>query len=285
MNFSYLQADGFDRVEFQRGPNSALYGSDALASVISITTQRGNTPLPLFSYAADGGTFGTYHQDGSVGGYWKRLDYFTDYSGYGTQNSVPNSQYHRDVYLGNLGWQITPSTTLRATVDRAVAGFNSANAIAAYGIADDAANDQYNTSFGATLNNQANDRWHNLLRYGGVRLRSQFNDYAPTGIPYDAYGLGFPSYYLGAPGHLSVCRPVSAGFVISDEHELRIRANGLPGKRKADRALRLPLYQREWFHLQPVHGHLVNGPQQFQLHDGDSRRPVEPAVLYTWRRD
>jgi iron complex outermembrane receptor protein/vitamin B12 transporter len=199
MNFSYLQADGFDRVEFQRGPNSALYGSDALASVISITTQRGNTPLPLFSYAADGGTFGTYHQDGSVGGYWKRLDYFTDYSGYGTQNSVPNSQYHRDVYLGNLGWQITPSTTLRATVDRAVAGFNSANAIAAYGIADDAANDQYNTSFGATLNNQANDRWHNLLRYGGVRLRSQFNDYAPTGIPYDAYGLGFPSYYLGAP--------------------------------------------------------------------------------------
>ena len=76
MNLSYLQADGFDRVEFQRGPNSALYGSDALASVVSITTQRGSTPLPLFSYAADGGTFGTYHQDGSVGGYWKRLDYF-----------------------------------------------------------------------------------------------------------------------------------------------------------------------------------------------------------------
>ncbi len=199
MNFSYLQADGFDRVEFQRGPNSALYGSDALASVVSITTQRGSTPLPLFSYAADGGTFGTYHQDGSVGGYWKRLDYFSDYSGYGTQNSTPNSQYHRDVYLGNLGWQITPNTTLRGTVDRAVAGFNSANAVAAYGIADDAADDQYNTSFGATLDNQASDSWHNLVRYGGVRLRSQFNDYSPTGLPYDPYGLGYPSYYLGLP--------------------------------------------------------------------------------------
>jgi vitamin B12 transporter len=199
MNFSYLQADGFDRVEFQRGPNSALYGSDALGSVVSITTERGDTPLPLFSYAADGGTFGTYHQDGSVGGYWKRLDYFSDYSGFGTQNSTPNSQYHRDVYLGNLGWQITPNTTLRGTVDRTVAGFNSANAVAAYGIPDDAANDQYNTSFGATLENQANDRWHNLVRYGGVRLRSQFNDYSPTGIPYDPYGLGYPSYYLGLP--------------------------------------------------------------------------------------
>ncbi len=88
VDFSYLQADGFERVEFQRGPNSALYGSDALASVVSMTTQRGDTPLPLFSYGADGGTFGTYHQDGSVGGYWKRFDYFGGYSGYGTQNST-----------------------------------------------------------------------------------------------------------------------------------------------------------------------------------------------------
>src|SRR6202012_1878332 len=72
VNFSYLQADGFDRVEFQRGPNSALYGSDALGSVVSITTQRGATPLPLFSYDADGGNLGTYHQDGSVGGFLGR---------------------------------------------------------------------------------------------------------------------------------------------------------------------------------------------------------------------
>jgi iron complex outermembrane receptor protein/vitamin B12 transporter len=199
VDFSFLQADGFDRVEFQRGPNSALYGSDALASVISITTQHGDTPLPQFTYGADGGTFGTYHQDGSVGGYWKRLDYFGAYSGYGTQNSEPNSAFHRDVYLGNLGYQIMPNTELRATVRRVAAGFNSANAVAAYGIPDDAATSEWDTAFGATLENRANERWHNLLRYSGVRLRSQYSDYAPTGIPYDPYSLGFPSYYLGAP--------------------------------------------------------------------------------------
>ena len=130
---------------FSAVPNSALYGSDALASVVSITTQRGDTPLPLFSFGADGGTFGTYHENGSVGGYWKRLDYFSGYSGYGTQNSTPDSQFHRDVYLGNLGFQITPNTTLRATVERAVVGYNSANQIAAYGIPDDAADNQQNT--------------------------------------------------------------------------------------------------------------------------------------------
>lgn len=200
VDFSYLQADGFDRVEFQRGPNSALYGSDALASVVSITTQRGDTPLPLFSYAADGGTFGTYHQNGSVGGYWDRFDYFAGYSGYGTQNSVPDSQYHRDVYLGSFGYQINPNTVLRATARRMVAGFNSSNAVAAYGIPDDAATDEGDTAFGLTLENRAfSDRWHTLLRYGGLRLRQQYNDWEPTGIPYGPYGLGYPSYYLGAP--------------------------------------------------------------------------------------
>lgn len=213
VDFSYLQADGFDRVEFQRGPNSALYGSDALASVISVTTQRGHTPLPLFSYAADGGTFGTYHQDGSVGGFLKRFDYFGDYSGYGTQNSTPDSAYHRNVYLGNVGYQITPNTELRGTVRRVAAGFDSANAVAAYGIPDSAGTSEWDTAFGASLENRANEKWHNLLRYGGLRLRSQFSDFAPTGIPYDPFALGFPSYYLGAP----VTQKGANGFVITPQ--------------------------------------------------------------------
>ena len=211
VDFSYLQADGLDRVEFQRGPNSALYGSDALASVISITTQQGGTPLPLFTFAADGGTFGTYHEDGSVGGFWKRFDYFSAYSGYGTQNSTPDSQYHRDVYLGNFGYQLSPGTILRATGRRMVSGLNSSNAVAAYGIPDDAATLERDTDFGITLDNHATDRWHNLLRYGGVRLRQQYSDYSPTGIPFDPYDLGYPSYYLGAP----VTQQGANGFTIT----------------------------------------------------------------------
>jgi vitamin B12 transporter len=200
VDFSYLQADGFERVEFQRGPNSALYGSDALASVVSITTAHGDTPLPLFTIGADGGTFGTYHEDGSVGGYWKRLDYFGGYSGFGTQNDIPASQYHRNVYLANFGFQIDPNTTLRATVRRLSAGFNTANEILGYGIPDDASTDEGDTDFGATLEHRGmGERWHTMLQYGGLRMRQQYNDWAPTGIPYDPYDLGYPSYYLGAP--------------------------------------------------------------------------------------
>jgi vitamin B12 transporter len=177
-----------------------VYGSDALASVVSITTQRGDTPLPLFTLGADGGTFGTYHPYGSVGGYWKKLDYFASYSGFGTQNDIPDTQYHRDSYDGNLGIQINPNTTLRATVWRMASGYNTSNAILAYGIPDDASTVNGDTAFGVTLENRSmSDRWHNLVQYGGFRLRQQYNDWAPTGIPYDPYGLGYPSYYMGLP--------------------------------------------------------------------------------------
>jgi iron complex outermembrane receptor protein/vitamin B12 transporter len=218
VDFSYLQADGLERVEFQRGPNSALYGSDAQASVISITSQHGDTPLPQFTFGADGGTFGTYHEDGSVGGYWKRFDYFGGYSGYGTQNSTPDSAFHRGVYMANLGFQITPNTSLRATVQRAVTGYESANAIAAYGIPDSAASNQQNTIFGLTLDNHATSRWHNQLSYGGVRLRSEYNDWSPTGIPYPAEGV-----YLGAP----VTQQGANGYVITPAAVAAI-APGLP---------------------------------------------------------
>ena len=39
MDFENLPSAGYDKVEMFRGPNSALYGSDAYASVISMTAQ------------------------------------------------------------------------------------------------------------------------------------------------------------------------------------------------------------------------------------------------------
>lgn len=75
-NFANLSASGYEKAELFRGPDSALYGSDALAGVLSVTTRRGVTPLPELGYAIDGGTFGTVHQEGTVGGAWRRFDYF-----------------------------------------------------------------------------------------------------------------------------------------------------------------------------------------------------------------
>ena len=59
VEFANVASAAVSQIEVLRGPNSALYGSDALAGVVSISTPRGATALPLFTYAVDGGNFGS----------------------------------------------------------------------------------------------------------------------------------------------------------------------------------------------------------------------------------
>ncbi|HWF93123.1 MAG TPA: TonB-dependent receptor plug domain-containing protein [Terriglobales bacterium] len=197
--FATLPAAGVDEVEVLRSPNSALYGSDALAGVVSLTTAHGTTPLPLFTYAADGGNFGTYHQEGSVGGAVRQFDYFSDFSGIYTRGNLPRDAFHNATYAGNFGWTPLANTSLRLTVRHINNSVDLPNAIQLYGIPDAEGQTDSNTYIGLTLENQTTDRWHNLLRYGRVRLNEVFTDYAPTGIPADCFAEGFTSCYLGNP--------------------------------------------------------------------------------------
>ena len=76
VEFANIASAAVAHVEVLRGPNSVLYGSDALAGVISLTTARGSTPLPLFTYLLDGGNLGTYRQEGTVGGRYQAVRLF-----------------------------------------------------------------------------------------------------------------------------------------------------------------------------------------------------------------
>jgi vitamin B12 transporter len=197
--FATLTAAGVDEVEVLRSPNSALYGSDALAGVVSLTTAHGTTPLPLITYAADGGNFGTYHQEGSVGGAFHQFDYFSDLSSIYTRGNLPRDAFHNTTYAGNFGWTPLANTSLRLTIRHSNNSVDLPNAIKLYGIPDSAGQMDDDTYIGLTLENQTTDRWHNLFRYGRVRLNELFTDYAPTGIPFDCFGEGMTSCYLGAP--------------------------------------------------------------------------------------
>jgi iron complex outermembrane receptor protein/vitamin B12 transporter len=163
--------------------------------VVNISTRRGATALPEFTYTVEGGNFSTLRQSAALGGVFRRFDYFSEFSRSDTQNSLPNSSFHNGTYAGNFGWAPNSSSDLRVTARHAATALGNANALDLYGIPDDSSQKRQDTYLGVTAQNQTSERWHNLVRLAFSQMNSQFVNPFPTGTPFDPFGFG--ANYLG----------------------------------------------------------------------------------------
>jgi vitamin B12 transporter len=77
-DFSQLLASDIARVEILRGPQSGLYGSDAIGGVINITTRTGSGP-PHVHGMVEGGSFNTFNQSAGLSGSLNRFTYNFDF--------------------------------------------------------------------------------------------------------------------------------------------------------------------------------------------------------------
>jgi vitamin B12 transporter len=66
-DFGQFPSQDIQKVEILRGPQSGLYGSDAIGGVINIITQSGSGPAQ-FHANAEAGSFDTFNQAGGVSG-------------------------------------------------------------------------------------------------------------------------------------------------------------------------------------------------------------------------
>ncbi len=73
-DFGQLLTEDLSRIEVLRGPQSGLYGSDAIGGVISLTTKRGEGPARATA-RVEGGSFGTVNQSGRISGSQDGFDY------------------------------------------------------------------------------------------------------------------------------------------------------------------------------------------------------------------
>ncbi len=73
-DLAHLATENIERVEILRGPQSPLYGSDALGGVINIITKKG-AGKPKATLASNAGSYGTFVSGGGISGSAKDVSY------------------------------------------------------------------------------------------------------------------------------------------------------------------------------------------------------------------
>lgn len=100
-DFAHLAVDNIERIEVLRGPQSTLYGSDAIGGVINIITKKGEGK-PKFFLSAEGGSFTTFRETAGLSGGNKWINYSLGLSRYDTKGisaaSKKNGNYEKDGY-------------------------------------------------------------------------------------------------------------------------------------------------------------------------------------------
>jgi len=106
-DFSSLPTDGVQQVEVIRGPESALYGPDAVTSVINIVSQRGEGPAH-FSGVVEAGSFTARRFATGGSGLAGGLGWAYDVSRLDFGGVVPNDNYWRQSAFLSLDYSRNP---------------------------------------------------------------------------------------------------------------------------------------------------------------------------------
>ena len=160
-------------IELYRGPNSALYGSDSLASVVNLSTPRGTSLKPVLNYSGDAGNLHTWRNEALLSGTHNRADYLLAYSRFDASNALPHDRFHASTAAANLGYNISAATQLRFTLRNADTAGGLPNAYNFLNLVEDGKQSDQDLYSGATLENTTLGGWHNLVRYGIARKREQ----------------------------------------------------------------------------------------------------------------
>jgi outer membrane cobalamin receptor len=127
-DFGVLPLEEADRLEFVRGSQSTLYGSDAMTSVVQVFTHSGSTPVPELRFGADGGNLGTANGYASLAGAHGRFDYNLFGDQFNTMGQGPNDDYSNSLEGGNVGVKLTDWAALRLRARHS----NSATGVQSY---------------------------------------------------------------------------------------------------------------------------------------------------------
>lgn len=193
-SFEFVPIDQIERVEIVRGPNSSLYGSEAIGGVIQIFTRKGSTTgnKPNIVMDAGAGSYDTYRASGTVSGKWKNSWYTLGSSQIGT-NGINATQPTPGAYgVDQPDHDGYNNTSVNARLGHR---FDNKAEVDAFFMRSQGTtwydgNYQNKTGFinqvaGLTGSMNILDNWHSTLRLG------QSNDYNNNFAPDGSYSSSF----------------------------------------------------------------------------------------------
>jgi vitamin B12 transporter len=195
-DFGPLTTENIERIEIARGPGSALFGSDAMTSVIQLITKRGSTAQPEFELSGEGGSFDFHRETARLSGVARWFDYSTGFGYQGTEGRFRNSDYLERSLSANLGFRLAPTAELRITSRWNDGSLGVPGATAVLFADPDQRQKHQDISLGAGLEWKTMPRWSQTARY----IYSEFNTHSFDPNGQDLTTPGTPSLPTGAFG-------------------------------------------------------------------------------------
>jgi vitamin B12 transporter len=115
-DLSDISPDQIERIEIIRGPQSTLYGADAIGGVVNIITRKGKGPVSGF-VEQEAGNYDTLSSRASLGGTWKLFDYQFSASHLESNGQFKNDNSDINALNARLGvslpWESTVAFVIR----------------------------------------------------------------------------------------------------------------------------------------------------------------------------
>ena len=101
-DFSDVSSDQIERIEIVRGPQSTLYGADAIGGVVNIITKRGTGPFSAFA-SSEVGNFDTLRERAGFSGTYKIFDYAASASWFESNGQGRNDGFEQRALTSLIG--------------------------------------------------------------------------------------------------------------------------------------------------------------------------------------
>lgn len=205
-DLAHFTLENIERIEILRGPQSTLYGSDALSGIVNIITKRGRGGLK-FSLSSAGGSYGSLINRAGLDGSTEKMNYslgvsYFQSAGFSAASSDYEGNEEKDGYRnfslsGRIGYNFSPALELDFLVRILNARIDVDNFGGAFG--DDPNNTQKNNSFlikGQIRTLLLNNRWEHKLSISLVDYDRRHENLTDDAHPFDSEQGFFKSRLL-----------------------------------------------------------------------------------------